>query len=367
MSAITTFDGIPLVNGRLLPAEEAKANRRWKQQQAKLIPTKGLTPIGDALKGVRASIACLKQQYSNPSPKVQEEPLCSTCKGVKYIRYNLPPGDPFFGKAIPCHECCPERAKKFGNPWITYQEVIEAMFPVPAQIRHLANEPLDELPAYQETTELVDLVEDIADEWPLGIIVAIDGGYGTAKSHAAAILYRLAWENRIGAAYVESAQKLQELFTNFDKEQRQIDVRIQAAAQRFDALTGEELVEEERRLTINRKQISTHLVLVPYLIIDEAHRYSRKGGNGWVEMKLADLINARLLRKKTTILIGNAMGDGSRIGREGSNALHSSILDRCRSADCEWLDLNDVPSGRHRYERTGSWGDNRQRKRRQRD
>lgn len=196
-------------------------------------------------------------------------------------------------------------------------------------------------------------------EWPAGVLICIDGAYGTAKSHALAIIYRKAWENKIGAAYLESAQKLEQVFTSFDKKERRRNVQLNAAIVRGDVMAGEELVQEERKLELSRNQLISQLIRVPWLLVDEAHRYSRKGGNGWVERHFAQLIDARLTRGKSTVLVGNGMGDGRIIGRPGPNSLHPSILDRARSQDCRWLSFRDLPSGRARYARhAGDWGKN---------
>lgn len=348
----TTIDGHEFSADRRLPPDlEQQELERWRQREKKRRNEKeepAMIPLAAGLADVAIQVTTIIAANPNPKPRPNTDAkVCARCKGARFVRLNVPPNHPKFGRALRCSSC--------SNPWESYREKLESLWPVPSQILELGKTGID-LTGESKIDYLVDILGKIFEKWPTGVIIALDGYYGTAKSHSLAIIYRKAWEEKKGAIYLESAAQLESVFTQFERQENNLKLKTQAALQNFDAVAGEAFAAEENKLRLSRQRLIAELVAVPWLLIDEAQRYSRKGGNGWVERNLANLINARLLRGKTTVLAGNGMGDGRIIGRRGPNPLHPSILDRCTAADCLWVDLNGVSSGRSRYARqAGNW------------
>jgi hypothetical protein len=346
-----TWDGLALTaDGRLPAAVETQELARWyKREQERMVKLreKPMRALSDGLTGIVEQVRALVANNPNRGPDVEQVVKCRRCQGARFVRQDVAPTHPNFGKALRCPACA--------KPWQNYRQRLEGLWPVPSNILKLGGEGID-LTGEPELARLVRILGKIFESWPMGVIIALDGGYGSAKSHSLAIIYRKAWEAKVGAVYLESAAQLEAVFTQFEQQEERLKIGSQAALQRFDAIAGEAIAEEKNKLHLSRQRLIAELVAVPWLLVDEAHRYSRKGGNGWVERHLANLVNARLLRGNTTVFAGNGMGDGNIIGRRGPNRLHPSILDRITSSDCLWLDLNGVQSGRPRYGRNaGKW------------
>lgn len=69
--------------------------------------------LSDILATLRERIALqigtnLSSRSETPS---QEDDPCPTCKGAGFLRYDVPPGDPRFGRITPCPTCGPERER----------------------------------------------------------------------------------------------------------------------------------------------------------------------------------------------------------------------------------------------------------------
>lgn len=296
---------------RLLAQMEAEARRLEREGQP-------LQPLAEKLIAEQTRVQELQAAREKLAAAIAPPAVqCPACRDTGYIRRQLPDKHPDFGRAQPCPKCGHEAMR--GR--------VEAAWPVPTKVLALADEPLHEL--HPELGNLIELVMDILTVWPKGILACIDGAYGTAKSHALGILYVNAWLSNRPAIYVPSAMELQKLFTDFDKTEKQ--------------LKGSP--EDLSKVRLDRTQAWDHLVRVPWLLVDEAHRYTRKDGGGWVEMHMADLIDQRLARGNSTVLAGNGMG------KSGPNSLHPSVLDRASAPDCPWIDLTDLPSGRPFYSR----------------
>lgn len=363
-----TADGLVLTANRRLPAAEERRNRElFFKNFARTVELSRLrgrerdaAPVllGDVLKGISISERVKALVASNPRPKpVTKKAVCQECQGVGFVRYDLPPDHPRFGQAITCRKC--------RDPWQEYRNRLEAMWPVPPNTLALAKHAIDE--QHSQLENLADLLDEVIKLWPQGVMIVLDGRYGTAKTHALSVLYDQAWKHKKGAIYLSSAQQLQQAFTMFQSREIEIKANLTSAMQMGDGLVGQEVAKQQTRLRIDRQRLTAELLQVPWLLIDEAHRYSRKGGNGWVEQHMANLINEKLSAGTSVVLAGNGLGDGRQLGpgrlfRAGpiSNRLHPSILDRASSIDCKWIDLNEVPSGRQYYGRNaGKWFDKR--------
>ncbi len=352
-----TFDGVRIVNGRV-PSEERQNRELFFKNFNQLIgqvkpPPKrggGLISLAQHLKAQGSVIEkarSLAKANPRPRPKTGQKVLCAACQGCGFVRRNLAPNHPDFGKSIICRKC--------RDPWMEYQRRIESYWPVPKNTHDLASKPLDE--RHSKLVELGDLLERVIEIWPKGVIIVLDGQYGTAKTHALSIIYRQAWKQKRGAAYLPSAQALQEVFTLFQSQEHEAKASLENALALGDAISGNEIAKQQKNIRISRRRLSSELLRVPWLLVDEAQRYSRKGGNGWVEQHLASLIDKKIANQTSVVLAGNGLGDG-RFGPAGpiQNQLHPSILDRVTSQDCVWLDLNGVPSGRPHYGRNaGGW------------
>lgn len=361
-----TADGLPLTADRRLPAAEERRNRElfFKnfRRNVELTRLRGRREqrdmpimLSEVLQGsdsISSRIKALKDQNPRPKP-IKSKPVCTKCLGSGFLRRDLPPDHPHFGKALACNKCC--------DPWLKYRTRLESIWPVPINTLALAGHPIDE--RHEQITRLADVLEEIIVRWPQGVMVVLDGHYGTTKTHALSIIYDKAWKSKKGAIYLSSAQQLQQAFTMFESREIEIKANLTSAMQMDDGIVGREIAEQQKRLRIDRQRLTAELLQVPWLLIDEAHRYSRKGGNGWVEQHMANLINKKLASGSSLILAGNGLGDGrqlldGQIFKAGpqSNRLHPSILDRASSEDCIWIDLNEVPSGRQYYGRhAGKW------------
>lgn len=359
-----TADGLKLDENRRLPAHEERRlrelfKRNYSQQSSRFGRRKRnqeMTHLSQVLQNTGSLMERLKSlvaSHPRPKPITTTKEVCKRCDGAGSIRQDLPPDHPRFGRALVCRKC--------RDPWLEYRNRLESIWPVPTNTLALARYMIDE--RHEQISHLADVIEEIVREWPQGVMVVLDGRYGTTKTHALSVIYNQAWAQKKGAVYLSSAQQLQQAFTMFQSREIEIKASLNSALQMGDGVTGQEAAEQQKRLRIDRQRLTAELLQVPWLLIDEAHRYSRKGGNGWIEQHMANLIDEKLASGTSVVLAGNGLGDGrqlldGQVFRAGpiSNRLHPSILDRASSKDCKWIDLNEVPSGRQYYGRNaGKW------------
>lgn len=227
-------------------------------------------------------------------------------------------------RSIPCPEC----------GYAKQREISEKVFPVPDGTAALAAAPI--VVFSDGLKRLNALIRALLTHKPNGVLVLIDGMYGTAKTHALAKLYEGFWKQQRTAIYVPSALELERIFTDFEDEMNRTATT--------DDPEGHAHASARRAARWNR------LVSCDYLLIDEMNRYSRnQKGNGWVERHMFTLIDERLSNRKTTIGVGNGLlSDNPNIG------LHPGVMDRARSRDSFVLNLDNVESSRAAFGRNGA-------------
>lgn len=258
---------------------------------------------------------------------------CATCRDMGFVRYEVPTSDPRFGKSFPCPNC-----------GVTHQRsAIEATWEVPERTLALVDEPI--IAMSPPTARLIKLVERVIDAKPRGVLILIDGGlaegYGTAKTHALIQIYSGIWEAGGATALYTSAMQLEKTFTLFDDDE--------AAALRLDNLEAAATAGAERARRWR------HLQGMDFVLIDEAARYTRKDGNGWVERHMMELVDSRLAGGKTVIMAGNHLL-GGKVDNVKVDGIHPALIDRARSADGFILSLEGVSSGRRAFGRNaGDW------------
>lgn len=277
-------------------------------------------------RGIRARVEAGEELAPPAPPSV----TCSACRDTGFVRYDVPAHDPRFGRSLPCPKC----------GWAQQRTAIEATWRVPEATIALVGE--DILPLAPPIARMIKLVERVIAAQPRGALILIDGGkeegYGTAKTHALAHIYAGLWDSGKTTALYTTAMALEKTFTLFDDDE--------AAALRRDDN------ESAASAGAERARRWKHLQKVGFLLIDEAARYTRKDGNGWVERHMMELVDSRLANGKTVIMAGNhLLGDAN-----GADRIHPALIDRARSGDGFILSLEGVASARKGFARNaGNW------------
>lgn len=143
----TTYDGLQLTpNRRLPPSEEKRALDLLRRQMSgrSTSSAKALTPLSTGLVGLQAQVQTLVSAHPNPAPASSPKRVCPRCKGAKFMRRDLAPNHPDFGRAVRCPAC--------SRPWQTYRDLVESIWPVPPKTLNLGYMGLDELPGQPQTT-----------------------------------------------------------------------------------------------------------------------------------------------------------------------------------------------------------------------
>lgn len=262
---------------------------------------------------------------SDPEPAVGN--TCSTCRDEGYLRRDLPPGHPDFGRALPCPDCGarPLMARYRAG----LRRRLRHEHPVPTALLEAAQKPIDL--SYIDSPEILSeqgqpltpeerarakemltgayrAARAWAGAWPEGGIFALNGPPGAAKTHLALKFVRMAWLQGLSAHFVTGNE-------------------LAADAYRFHAL-------DELRATYAAYDL---------LVIDEAdHVYNRK------DSAPADLlfyiVDARQTGGRCTVLTGNEL-----------ERLWPALRSRARSASSHWISLVGVPDGRPFFAGDPTW------------
>lgn len=256
-----------------------------------------------------------------------EGSTCPTCRDHGYLRRDVAPGHPDFGRAIACPDCGarPLMARYRAQ----LRREMRHKYPVPPTMLEAGERPIDL--SYIDSPEILnDQGQPLNDQerarakeilkeayrtarawaslWPDGGIFALNGPPGAAKTHLATKFVRMAWLQGLSAHFVTGG----ELAVN---------------AYRFNAID----------------ELRADYVGFDLLVIDEAdHVYNQK------DSRPADLlfyiVDARQSGGRCTVLTGNEL-----------ERLWPALRSRARSASSHWIDLAGVPDGRPFFAGDPSW------------
>ena len=305
---------------RLLEQRQLEAKANYEAYQARLSQEQGMVKT---LKNVVRQLPPTNSR-SNVIPK--KEYRCKACKDLGVVRRNVPPSHPQFGRAIPCRECGLAHKRKG----------YERIWPVSPSFRDLYNAPIqtrikenNQIITLKPMVRLKNMMIDFVEGWPKGVLILIEGPYGVAKTHCLAILYDRCWTKAKKTAVYVGATDLEEMYTDFSDSQN----------------NGYDAIRNDGRFKRYSREKMLHEA--DFLFIDEAHRYTQRGGNGWTERQLFNLVKKRLDNHKTTVMAGNVLEP-----KGGEPGLHPGILDRAHA----FLSLSGVSSGRPNFDRSPSAG-----------
>lgn len=157
-----------------------------------------------------------------------------------------------------------------------------------------------------------------------GEMLTLQGPYGVAKTHLAAKVYRYAWLQKEMSVIYLTGQEFHDKVTDFSKGEGGITSAV-----------------------LNKRDLS----LVDLLIIDECDRvptpkHSEKG-DSWTQDQMLQVIDKRLQRSLSTMLIGNNL-DGK---------LSGAIKSRSKSLGSLFINMRGIPDGRSHYQGDDRWLD----------
>jgi DNA replication protein DnaC len=170
--------------------------------------------------------------------------------------------------------------------------------------------------ARQATQYALDIIRRLVADWP-GIVVVIDGNYGTAKTHMLAQLYGAALDAGHTAIYA-TATAIETRLTDFKGEADGTPYQRERELRTVDVL----LIDEATRHTHGRKAAQS----------DDS--------NSYFEQKYLDIISERLGAQRLTVLACN----------QGRTELHPAI--RSRASAGVWIDLSGMTDMRPYFGRT---------------
>lgn len=181
---------------------------------------------------------------------------CKTCKDLGFIgsRNSLPHWHPEFGQAVLCPHCGHARKRVAIERMWPLGEATKALYQKPIRTRFFKE---GQWVTQEALVELKHTLSEFIKHLPAGVLVLIEGGYGTVKTHSLAILYDRCWKAGKSAVYV-NATDLEKMYTDFSESQRSSydEIRNEASFTRF-----------------NREK---SLMETDFLFIDEAHRYTQR-------------------------------------------------------------------------------------------
>jgi DNA replication protein DnaC len=170
--------------------------------------------IGDVLPKPGKSAGDETRDELPGAPSLERSEACPICGGLGYISYDVPPGHPLFGRAIPC-ACQTERQAA------EFRQRIQAAGPLRAlQDKRFENFlpdglglPPDQARSLRRAYERARAFAEDPQGW-----LVLRGGTGCGKTHlAAAIAHRLL-ERRVAALFIPVPDLLDELRAAFHPE-----------------------------------------------------------------------------------------------------------------------------------------------------
>lgn len=284
-----------------------------------------LKPPTSALERVR--LAAETAHHRTPkTPPPSAPPPCPTCRDLRFVRRDLQPTHPEFGKSIPCPTCHTTwmeatRAGEMAPRWhLTDEERTLAR----KSFGRRAEYPIVEQAAHA----LSRFVANALAGTPKHYYFTLDGTPGTGKTHLCLRAALKASEVPVSVIYT-TGTALSEKLHDFGYKD--------SDASRRDA-------DERRRLVIS------DLTTARLLVLDEIDHIT----GDWTNDYLLEVLNRRRSRNLCTLLAGNNIyligrdSDRRRTTRNGEEVRLNAapVVSRLRGREGIWIDFTLVSDAR---------------------
>jgi DNA replication protein DnaC len=211
--------------------------------------------VGQALRGI------VPDAPTAPVAEAPAETVCPICKGAGWLRANVPVGDPFFGRAIPC-ECTIQERERRNADSLQRLSALDAF-------RNRTFENFD--PKVSGVSDAYEIAREYASD-PYGWLV-LRGGVGSGKTHLAAAIANEAVRRQVPVLFAVVPDLLDHLRATFSP---------------TSAIQYDEMFEGVR---------STFL-----LVLDDL---GTESATPWAQEKLFQLINHRYNNQLPTVITTN--------------------------------------------------------------
>lgn len=301
--------------------DQGAASREATLAEEMGVRPSALRPMSRLGKSPLARVAEEAATHLDPAPTPLPDPTCPTCKGAGFVRCELPPGAPRFGRAQPCRACkAREQQRRLGQR-------IASVWPLEANERAFGQTPLKLLPvshhfpaaARAAHERALTLCKSFLRDLPDARTLALYGNPGAGKSHMFLRLHHLASAQGQSVIYVR-APALQQRLMSFNQPTRERQAEADAA--RTDDL-----------------YLLTHADL---LLVDEADDLR----GPWMEKTLLELFNARLAGNRATAIAFNIADEVPRLVRSRAGASQPWVPPDEQGSQSSWVDLTAVPDCR---------------------
>ncbi|MFZ5878452.1 MAG: ATP-binding protein [Chloroflexota bacterium] len=205
------------------------------------------------------------------------DPNCPHCEGAGYVRYDVPVGDPRFGRL----ESCVCRASEIVD---NARERLYALSHL-AQLKHLtfdnfneAGNPKGKYTATQLEKDNRAHAKDICEEFAHSLKgwILLEGPYGSGKTHLAAAIANYAVERNISTLFITVPDLLDSLRISYNSEEITFE-------ERFDDIRNSKL-----------------------LVMDD---FGTQNATNWAQEKLFQIINYRYINNLPTVITTNLILD----------------------------------------------------------
>jgi DNA replication protein DnaC len=296
--------------------QTAKAQLELIRRQQGIGTPASLPTPRQALERVRTVAQTLYVQTSQGGAAPPPSPVCPVCHNFRFVRRDLPPAHPDFGKSVPCPSCHDQwieanRAREMAPRWqLSAQEQATARKPFGRRRDY----PIVEEAARRLSTFVANAIAGT----PTHHYFTLDGTPGTGKSHLCLRAAFKASEVPVSVIYITGtalSEKLKDFgYKDWDTSRRDADTR--------------------RGLAIS------DLTTARLVVLDEIDHIT----GDWTNDYLLEILNRRRRNNLATLLAGNNL---SLLGRESDRHLSvTPVLSRLKGREGIWMDFSAVPDAR---------------------
>ncbi len=204
------------------------------------------------------------------------DPNCPHCHGIGYVRYDVPVGDPRFGRLEPC-VCRATEIAEAARQRLFALSRLERLSHLTFENFNVQGNPQAKLITPQDMQSL-QAAKEIAERFaqdPQGWLL-LEGGYGCGKTHLAAAIANFAVARGIPTLFITVPDLLDMLRFAFQDPET----------------TFEERFEEVRNASL--------------LVLDD---FGTQNATAWAQEKLFQIMNYRYINRLPTVITTNLMLD----------------------------------------------------------
>ena len=139
--------------------------------------------LGDSLRAV-VRRAHVNASATSSTERPAEKEVCPLCRGAGYVRRDVPPGDPYFGRALPC-QCSRQKLSQTRKDRLNESANLGKLSRMTFDNFNAEGYGLD--PVRQRNLEHAYRATRAFAERPEGWLLLM-GGYGVGKTHLAAAI-----------------------------------------------------------------------------------------------------------------------------------------------------------------------------------